>query len=63
MAISKILDIKLLNVLQPIPSYGTGHDNSNVPTEVIFLGKHANSGRGYLCFTINYYCLTIINCY
>ena len=47
-AISKILDIKLLNVLQPIPSYGTGHDNSNVPTEMIFLGKHANSGRGYL---------------
>jgi hypothetical protein len=37
----------ILNVIQPIPLYGTGHKTSYVPKEVLNFGDHINSGAAY----------------
>lgn len=39
--------ITVVNVLQPIPLYGLGHKTSQVPSELLNFGDHANSGFAY----------------
>lgn len=46
-AIADVLNFKVINVLQPVPSYGVGHKTSLVPEELVTLNRHLNSGRGY----------------
>ena len=45
--IGEALDINIINVLQPIPTYGIGHKNSTIPAELLSIGEHINSGTGY----------------
>ncbi len=45
--VGKINDVRVLNILQPVPGYGVGHKFSNVPQNLLRLGDHLNSGRGY----------------
>lgn len=40
-------NIKVINVLQPIPSFGIGHATSLVPDEIISIDNHINAARGY----------------
>ena len=46
-AIADVLNFKVINVLQPVPSYGVGHKTSLVPKELVSINNHLNSGRGY----------------
>jgi len=46
-SIAKNLNIKVLFVKQPIPTYGVGHTTSNVPTNMLNFDLHANSGLAY----------------
>ena len=46
-AIGNEENIKVINVLQPIPGFGKGHATSNVPSHLLRFGDHVNSGRGY----------------
>jgi hypothetical protein len=39
--------IIVLNVMQPIPLYGIGHQTSHVPKELVNFGDHVNSGLAY----------------
>lgn len=41
------LGISVLTVLQPVPTYGVGHKTSQVPSESLNFGDHANSGFAY----------------
>ena len=45
--IGKENGIKVLNVLQPVPTFGAGHSTSKVPNHLITFGYHLNSARGY----------------
>lgn len=45
--IAKKYNIKIINVIQPVPGFGLGHTNSNVPKNLIKMNEHVNSGRGY----------------
>ena len=46
-AIADVLNFKVINVLQPVPTYGVGHKTSLVPEELVSINNHLNSGRGY----------------
>ncbi len=41
------LGIVILNVIQPVPSYGVGHQYSKVPKELLNLADHVNSKAAY----------------
>lgn len=41
------LGVTVINVLQPVPTYGVGHKTSHVPGEALNFGDHANSGLAY----------------
>jgi len=45
--IGDAVDVRVVNVLQPIPGFGIGHVTSNVPEHLLNLSNHVNSGRGY----------------
>ena len=45
--IGDINGVKVLNVLQPVPGYGIGHNTSKVPAHLLRLEGHVNSTRGY----------------
>lgn len=46
-AIGQKFGISVLNVLQPVPTYGVGHKTSKVPQESLNFGDHTNSGLAY----------------
>ena len=46
-AAAERLGIQIVNVLQPVPLYGPGHSTSLVKADLLNLGEHVNSGRGY----------------